>query len=191
MMTSFRQELLGGSGFSLIPLNDFHAILSANLRLLLSTKSVVAYARKQSRTAIFEWQVKEKGWYSYAGEYPTSWERKVKVLNLLAPAKNGSVSQIAQPKSAKRGDDSFETCFDIVPNEGGLPSIGNIVLKGSPPSTHTHSNKRSIASKPKPSAPRPSMDGLPSSRTHGIAKGRHPHHFHLPLLRGEYGVCYL
>ena len=30
MMTSFRQELLGGRGFSLIPHEGLHAIISAN-----------------------------------------------------------------------------------------------------------------------------------------------------------------
>ena len=52
------------------------------------------------------------------------WEKKVKVVNLLAPAKKGLVSHSAKPKSAKRGDDSSETCFDIVPYEGSLPPIG-------------------------------------------------------------------
>ena len=60
-MTAFEQELLSSHGFSLIPPNDFHAIISANLRLLLPTKSVVVYARKQGWFAIFEWQAKEKG----------------------------------------------------------------------------------------------------------------------------------
>ena len=60
-MTSFEKELLGSHGFSLIPPNGLHAIISANLRLLQPTKSVVAYARKQIWSAIFEWQAKEKG----------------------------------------------------------------------------------------------------------------------------------
>ena len=46
VMTSFRQELLGGRGFSLIPLEGLCAIISANPRLLLPTKFVVAFARK-------------------------------------------------------------------------------------------------------------------------------------------------
>ena len=66
------------------------------------------------------------------GEYPTGWEKKVKVMNLSIPAKKGFVSRSAKLKSAKRGDDSFETCSDIFPYEGGFPSIGNIVFKGSP-----------------------------------------------------------
>ena len=52
-MTSFGQELFGGCEFTLIPLKGLHAIISANPRLLLLTKSVVAYVRKQSRFAIF------------------------------------------------------------------------------------------------------------------------------------------
>ena len=104
-----------------------------------------------------------------------SWEKKVRVLNLPAPAKKGLVSWIAKPKSAKRGDDSFETCFDIVPYEGGLPPIGNIVLKSSSlPPAFTHSSKRSIASKRKPLAPRPTMDAFPSSRTLGSKRKTSP-----------------
>ena len=41
VMTSFGRELLGGRGFSLIPLEGLHAIISANPQLLLPTKSVV------------------------------------------------------------------------------------------------------------------------------------------------------
>ena len=82
---------------------------------------MVAYVRKQSRSAIFEWQEKENGWYLYAGEYPSCWEKKVKVVNLLVPMKKGSVSWTTKPKSAKRGDDFSETCFDLVPYGGGLP----------------------------------------------------------------------
>ena len=55
MMTSFRQELLGGRGFSLIPHEGLHAIIFANPRQLLPTKSMVAYATKQSRSAILKW----------------------------------------------------------------------------------------------------------------------------------------
>ena len=60
-MTSFEQELLGSREFSLIPPDGLHAIISTNLQLLLPTKLVVAYARKQSWFAIFEWDAKEKG----------------------------------------------------------------------------------------------------------------------------------
>ena len=59
-MTSFEQELLGSREFSLIPPDGLSAIISANPWLLLLTKSVVAYARKQSRSAIFEWVEKER-----------------------------------------------------------------------------------------------------------------------------------
>ena len=133
VMTLFGQELLGSRGFSLIPPVGLHATISTNPRLLLPTKSVVAYVRKQSQTAIFKLQAKEKGWYLYASEYPTGWEKKAKVVNLPTPVKKGSMSQSAKPKSTKRGDDSSETCSNIVPYEGGFPSIGNIVLEGSPP----------------------------------------------------------
>ena len=133
VMTSFGQELLGGRGFSLIPFEGLHAIIFANPRLLLPTKSVVAYARKQSRSTIFEWQEKEKGWYLYASEYPPGWVKKVKVVNLSVLTKKGLMTWNVKPKFAKRGDDSFETCSDIILYGGGLPPIGNIVLENSPP----------------------------------------------------------
>ena len=96
----------------------------------------------------------------------------MKVLNFPAPAKKGLVSRTAKPKFAKRGDDSSETCFDIVPYEGGLPPIGNIVLESfSLPSAFIHSSKCSIACKCKPSAPRPTMD---SSRTLGSKRKTSP-----------------
>ena len=60
VMTSFEQELLGSHGFSLIPPDSLHAIISANPWLLLPTKSVVVYAKKQSWSTIFEWQANEK-----------------------------------------------------------------------------------------------------------------------------------
>ena len=53
-MTSFEQKLLGSRGFSLIPPNGLHAVISTNPRLFLPTKSMVAYARKQSWFTIFE-----------------------------------------------------------------------------------------------------------------------------------------
>ena len=188
-MTSFELELLGSCGFSLIPPDGLHDIISANPWLLFPTKFVVAYARKQSRSAIFEWQAKEKGWYLYASEYPTGWEKKVKVVNLPAPAKKGLVSWSAKPKSTKRGGDSSKTCSDIVPYEGGLPPIGNIVLKVSPPpSTCTRSNRRLTTSKPKPFAPRPSMDAPSSSRTCSNKRKTSPP----PLFATtERRVCYL
>ena len=167
-MTSFGQELLSDCGFSLIPFEGLYAIISTNLRLLLPTKSMVPYARKQSRFAIFECQEKEKGWYLYAGEYLAGWEKKVKMMKLPVPAKKGLVSRTAKPKFAKIGDDSSETYSDIIPYGGDFPPIGNIVLESSPPpSTCTCSSRRSIASNPKPFAPRPSVDAPPYSRTHG------------------------
>ena len=45
-MTSFEQELLGNYGFSLIPPNGLNAVISANPQLLLTTKFVIANARK-------------------------------------------------------------------------------------------------------------------------------------------------
>ena len=45
-MTSFELELLGSRGFSLIPPDGLHAIISATPRLLFPTKFVVAYATK-------------------------------------------------------------------------------------------------------------------------------------------------
>ena len=82
------------------------------------------------------------------------WEKKVNVVNPPAPIKKGSMSRSTKPKSTKRGDDSSETCSDIVPYEGDLPPIGNIVLEGSPPlSARTHSNRHLTTGKPKPIAP--------------------------------------
>ena len=165
-MTSFEQELFGSRRFSLIPLDGLHATISANPRLLLPTKSVVSYARKQSRSAIFKWQAKEKGRYLYADEYSTSWEKKVKVVNLPTCTKKGSMSQSAKPKSTKKGNDSSETCSNIVPYKGCLLPICNIVLKSSPPpSARTHSSKCPTIGKPKLSTPRPSTDTPFSSRT--------------------------
>ena len=45
------------------------------------------------------------------------WEKKVRVVQCLGPLS----------LNAKRGDNSFETCSDIVPYIGGLPPIGSIV----------------------------------------------------------------
>ena len=135
-MTLFEQELLGSREFSLIP------------------------------PTMFAWQTKEKGWYLYAGEYPTGWEKKVKVVNLLVHAKKGFVSWFAKPKLAKKGDDSSKTYSYIVPFEGSLPPIGNIVLEGSPPPfARTRSSRCPIASKSRLTTLRPSADTPPSSRT--------------------------
>ena len=140
---------MGSHGFSLIPPNGLHALISANPRLLLPTKSMVAYARKQNRSTIFEWQVKENGWYLYASEPPMGWEKKVKVVNLPSPTKKGSMSRSTKHKFAKRGDDSSETYSDIVPYEDNLPLIGNIVLEGSPPPfARTYSSRHTTMGKP-------------------------------------------
>ena len=53
-MTLFEQELLGSCGFSLIPPDGLSAVISTNPWLFLPTKSIVAYAKKQSWSAIFE-----------------------------------------------------------------------------------------------------------------------------------------
>ena len=129
VMTSFEQELLGNHGFSLIPLDGLSVVISANPQLLVPTKSVVAYAKKQSRFAIFKWVEEERGWFWYAGDYPTGWEKRMKVTNISVPMKKSS----AKAKSTKKGDDSSETCSNIVPLESDLPPVGNIVLKRSPP----------------------------------------------------------
>ena len=134
---------------------------------------MVAYARKQS-------------WF---GDFPTSWEKKVKVTNLPIPMKKGSTSRSAKPKPAKKGDDSSETCSNIVPFEGNLPPIGNIVLESSPPSSaRTYSSRHPTASKSRPTTPRPSIDASPSSRTRGSKRKKSP-----PLLSAttERNVCYL
>ena len=113
----------------------------------------------------------------------------MKVLNLPALAKKGSMSQSAKPKSTKRRDDSFETCLDIVPYEGSLPLIGIIVLEGFPPPfAHSRSNRRSTACKPKPSAPKSFMDAPPSSKTHGSKRKTSPP---TPYTTTERRVCYL
>uniref|UniRef100_A0A7N2RDL2 Uncharacterized protein n=1 Tax=Quercus lobata TaxID=97700 RepID=A0A7N2RDL2_QUELO len=81
--------------------------------------------------------------------------------------KKSSTSRYAKPKPAKKGDDSSKTYSDIMPFEGGLPLMDNIVLESSPlPSAHTCSNKRPTAGKSKSTALRPSTDA-PSSKTQG------------------------
>ena len=54
MMDSFVVELARSRGFSLIPPEGLSMVASVNPRLLLPSRSVLAYARKQSRSAIFE-----------------------------------------------------------------------------------------------------------------------------------------
>ena len=96
MMTSFEQELLGSCGFSLIPPDRLGMVISANSRLLLPSKSVLAYVRKQGWSAILEWDEEGGGWYWHAGDYPSGWEKKVKITNLSALGKKGPATQILQ-----------------------------------------------------------------------------------------------
>ena len=175
---------MGSRGFSLIPLDELSTVISANPRLLLPCKSVLAYARKQSQSAIFEWVAEDKRWLQHAGDYPTGWEKKVKVINIHVLGKKGS----AKPKSTKKGDDSSKVCSDVVPFESGLPSIGNIVLKSSPPpSTRTHSSMRPTANKSKSAALQPFTDAPPSNRTRGSKRKTSPPE---PTTT-ERRVCYL
>ena len=87
VMTTFVDELVGSRGFSLIPPDGLGMVISVNPRLLLPSKFVLAYARRQNRSAIFEWDAEKKGWYWHAGDYPPGWEKKVKVINISVPSK--------------------------------------------------------------------------------------------------------
>ena len=69
-MTSFEKELIGSHGFSLVPPDGLSAIISVNPRLLLPFKSVLAYARKQNQSGIFEWDEEKRGWHWHTGDYP-------------------------------------------------------------------------------------------------------------------------
>ena len=88
-MTLFEKELMGSCGFSLVPLDGLSAIISANPRLLLPSKFVLAYARKQSRSAIFEWDEEKRGCHWHTDDYPSGWEKKVKVTNISVLSKKG------------------------------------------------------------------------------------------------------
>ena len=72
-MTSFEKKLIGSRGFSLIPPNGLSAIILSNPRLPLPSKFVLAYAKKQNRSAIFEWDKKKKRWHWHAGDYRPGW----------------------------------------------------------------------------------------------------------------------
>ena len=87
VMTTFVNELVGSRGFSLIPPDGLGMVVSVNPRLLLPSKSVLVYAQKQNRLAIFEWDAEKKGWYWHAGDYPPGWEKMVKVINISVPSK--------------------------------------------------------------------------------------------------------
>ena len=84
---TFVYELTGSRGFSLIPPDGLGMVVSVNPHLLLPSKSVLAYARKQNWSAIFEWDAEKKGWYWHAGDYPLGWKKKVKVINISVPSK--------------------------------------------------------------------------------------------------------
>ena len=101
VMTLFKKELLGSLGFSLIPPNGLGAVISTNPWLLLLTKFVLAYARNQSRFAIFEWVEEKKGWFWHASDYPIGWEKRVKMTNISVPVKKSSASRSAKPKPTK------------------------------------------------------------------------------------------
>ena len=98
-MTSFKQKLVGSHGFSLIPPDGLSMVVSANPRLLLPSKSVSEYTRKQNPSAIFEWDEEKKGWYWHTGEYPPGWEKKVKVINIPVPSKKGPTRLKSASKS--------------------------------------------------------------------------------------------
>ena len=98
VMTSFEQELVGSRGFSLIPPDGLSMVVSANPCLLLPSKSMLAYTRKQNPSAIFEWDEKKKGWYWHTSEYPPGWEKNVKVINIPMLSKKGP----ARLKSANK-----------------------------------------------------------------------------------------
>ena len=63
VMTSFEQELIGSRGFSPIPPDELNMVISANPQLLLPSKFVLAYARKQNWSTIFEWVEENRGWH--------------------------------------------------------------------------------------------------------------------------------
>ena len=115
-MTSFEQELMGSRGFFLVPPYGLSAIILANPRLLFPSKSVLAYARKQNRFTIFEWDEEKRGWHWHAGDYPLGWEKKVKVTNISAPSKKGPAklkfaikSKLATPRPSTHAPPSSKT----------------------------------------------------------------------------------
>ena len=99
VMTSFEQKLVGSRGFSLISPDGLGMVISANPRLLLPSKFVLAYTKKQNPSAIFKWDEEKKGWYWHTGEYPPDWEKKVKVTNISAPSKKGPAKLKSASKS--------------------------------------------------------------------------------------------
>ena len=112
-------ELAGSRGFSLIPSEGLSTVASVNPRLLLPSRSVLAYARKQSRSAIFEWDAEKKGWFWHAGDYPPGWEKKIKVINLPVPSEKAPAKpkSVAKPKSAGKTKSATP-----LPPAGALPA---------------------------------------------------------------------
>ena len=53
-MTSFCEDIMGSRGFSLMG-SEKYALLSLNPYLLVPIRSVIAYAKKQKSSGIFEW----------------------------------------------------------------------------------------------------------------------------------------
>ena len=78
VMDSFVAELSGSHVFSLIPPEGLSAVASANPRLLLPSRSVLAYTRKQSRSAIFEWDAEKRGWFYILVTIPLVGRKKLK-----------------------------------------------------------------------------------------------------------------
>ena len=99
VMTTFVNELAGSRGFSLIPPDGLGMVVSVNPRLLPPSKSILAYAKRQNWSAIFEWDVEKKGWYWHAGDYPPGWEKKVKVINISVPSKKAPAKLKSTSKS--------------------------------------------------------------------------------------------
>ena len=86
----------------------------------------------------------------------------MKVTNISVPVQKSS----AKSKSAKKCDDSSETCSDFVPFESDLLPVGNIVLESSPPPfSRIPSSRRPTAGKSRLTTPRPFADAPPFSRT--------------------------
>ena len=116
------------------------------------------------------------------------------VVNLPASIKNGSASRFAKPKPTKKDADVSEVCSDIVPYKGGLPPVGNIVLKSTPPPfAKAHSARRFVVTKSRPPMPKQPSNALPSIRTRGSKRNTSP--LALPSIRTRAAtkrrVCYL
>jgi len=126
-MTSFEKELMGSCGFSLVPPDGLSTIILVNPWLLLPSKFVLAYARKQNWFGIFEWDEEKRVWYWHTGDYPPGWEKKVKVINILVLSKKAP----AKPKFASKPKPAAPR-----------PSTS------APPSSRTRGSKRKTASHP-------------------------------------------